>query len=273
MRFAPFAWLVGVILTGTLVVGCAEPESAEQDAIAMSGPVNRPGSASEVWEVRNAWSDTDTEAAKEAGIAWDADSGLSWEEKYEQWVESLEIVERESHGKTFAMRTPYGNKSLAAPNLDCGEVAYTMRLAFASWYHLPFYVKGWYEGKALFGGHFGFVGSDGVGHGSFPSFKNRYSDHEGSWEPGMEWPEDKSLRKKRLGDDDRNEWLEGEGGEIAGVGVYFDEIFLNKRAGHFARLLLLFYGSVNLASSANLYHVDAAAIRAGDVLLKRSHRV
>lgn len=274
MARAPWVWLVSTALTGAFVIGCGEPEpeSVEQDAVSMSGPVARPGSVTEVWDVRNAWTDTDTPEALRAGLAWGEASGLSWEEKYEAWVQSLDIVPRESSGKTFSIRTPYGDKELPAPHLDCGEVAYTLRVAFSSWYHLPFYVKGWHEGQAIYGGHFGFVKSDGTGFDGFPSFRDKYADYEGSWTEGAAWPSDATLRKRRLGDDDRNAFLEDGDGEIAGVGVYFDEIFLNKRAGHFARLLLLYFGSVNLASSANLYHVEAHAIRAGDVLLKRSHK-
>jgi hypothetical protein len=269
MRYTPLAFVVCAALA-TLATGCAdaEPEQTEQDAISMSGPIARPGSATEVWEVRNAWSDTDPEA----GIAWEASSGLTWEQKYQAWVQSLPTIEKTSgYGKTFAVRTPYGDKELPAPTLDCGEVAYMLRVAFSSWYHLPFYVVGWNDGKAMYGGHMGFVTRDGYRFDGFPSFRTRYADYEDSWAPGDEWPRDNSLRKRRLGDDDRNEFLEEEGDPELGIGAYFDEIFLNKRAGHFARLLLLFYGSINLADAANLYHVDADAIAAGDILLKRTN--
>ncbi len=268
MRYTPAIILVCTVLWG----GCADtqPQQTEQDVKSMSGPTARPGGETEVWEVRNRWQETDSADARKAGMAWEADSGLSWDQKYAAWIEGLEIIERADYGKTFAILTPYGEKQLPAPWLDCAEVMWTLRIAFSSWYHLPFYVKGWYEGKAMFAGHMGFVTADGKGFPGFENYRDAYPDYEDSWSEGDAWPSNTSLRKKRLGTDDRNEFLEVEGGPELGAGAYFDEIFLNKRAGFFARMMLLFYGSVDLASSANMFHVEADAIRASDVLLKRN---
>jgi hypothetical protein len=55
-------------------------------------------------------------------------------------------------------------------------------------------------------------------------------------------------------------------------GAYLDEIHLNKRAGHFTALMLVWFGSVNLADPANTFHVKAASIRTGDILLERWQR-
>ena len=56
-------------------------------------------------------------------------------------------------------------------------------------------------------------------------------------------------------------------------GAFADEIHLNKRAGHFLVLLLDYFGSVNLADSANTYNLVPDKVRAGDVLLERWQRV
>ncbi len=40
----------------------------------------------EVWAVSRDWADVDGEA----GMAWGANSGLNWEQKYSAWVQSME---------------------------------------------------------------------------------------------------------------------------------------------------------------------------------------
>jgi len=232
--------------------------------------------ATEVWSADNRWADVDTSAARLAGMAWPEDSGLTWEEKYMAWVQSLGATPGNVAGKTtFKVKTPYGDRELPAPTLDCGEVAYMLRVAFASWYHLPFFVKGW-DGEArrsVFAGHFGFVYGDGSRAGNFPKFKNSYADYEGSWSEGQEWPSDTKLRGRRLGDDDGNPFLENANGSEAGLGAYADELFLNKRTGYFVRLVMLYFGSINLADGSNLVHIAPEALTAGDVLLYRRKRV
>src|SRR5688500_6086815 len=43
----------------------------------------------QVWTARNAWDDTTTPAARAAGIAWAADSGLTWDQKYAAWIDAM----------------------------------------------------------------------------------------------------------------------------------------------------------------------------------------
>ena len=83
------------------------------------------------------------------------------------------------------------------------------------------------------------------------------------------WPKDDKLRQRGLyGGGDDMDFIE----EGARAGAYFDEIFLNKRAGHFMRLVLAYFGSMNLASSRNTYNIKPQVVRAGDVLLERWQR-
>lgn len=243
------------------------PDELKLDGFAQNGPAVRPGAPTEVWSADNAWADRDTPAARAAGIAWPADSGLDWEEKYERWIASMEKIARRGSGSTFAVPTPYGTRTFEAPTLECAEVAVFLRITFASWYHLPFYLQGWDADarKPLFAGHFGFVYPDGARAGRFPLFRDAYRDHERTWREGQPWPSDARLRGMRLGNDDGNPFL----GEGLGAGAYFDELFLNKRVGYFSRLALLYFGSVNLADGANMFHVRPEAIRAGDTLLER----
>ncbi|MBL9026382.1 MAG: hypothetical protein JNL21_29570 [Myxococcales bacterium] len=264
---------VALLLTALGLLGCSEDQKFEaSNQTDTSGPVAKSGAAWEVWSVDNAWSDTDTAAAKKAGLAWGENSGLTWEEKFDRWVGGLETMPSESGwGQTISITTPFGDKKLPAPTLECAEVAIFLRVAFASWYHLPFYLRGWDSEtkQAVFAGHFGFVNAAGNGVGKFPRFKEKYKDHEKTWKPGDAWPSDTVLRGRRLGDDDTVAFLTGPNGEEVGAGAYFDEIFLNKRTGHFMRLILLYFGSVNLADGSNMFHVAPEAASAGDVLLER----
>ncbi len=243
------------------------PPGGKFDLDGDGGPRVRDGSATEVWAATRDWLDTDSAA----GVAWEADSGLNWEEKFDAWVASFEPTERASgYGQTFRIATPFGDRVFDAPTLECAEVATFLRVAFASWYNLPFYLQGWdaHTRQWMYAGHFGFVNSSGDNIGRFPNFRTRYADHTGEWSPGDEWPTDSRLRTYRLGDDDGIAFLE----DGAGAGAYFDEFFLNKRAGYFMRLVLLYFGSANLADEANMFHIDATATFAGDVLLERWQR-
>ena len=250
-----------------LLMGCAGDEVAPRklqamETVSRTGPIDRPAGVSEVWSVRRGWSDL-------------AEDGVSYEDKYSRWIDGMGVTDKTGGGgKTFVWTTPYDGRQLEAPRLDCAEVAYLLRIAFASWFHLPFYVQGWdaERRQPVYAGHMGFVDKNGQPLVGFPHYRDRYADHQDSWSPGDPWPRDEALRKRRLGDDDRNIFLEEEGGEELGAGAYFDELFLNKRVGHFARLLLVYYGSINLADGSNMFHVTAESIRAGDVLLKRDKR-
>ena len=223
-----------------------------------------------VWDVTHAWDDV----TAEAGLAWSADSGLDWHGKYAAWVASLKPIPYadDPDDRTFEMTTPYG-KTLPAPVLECAEVAIFMRATFASWYGLPFYLEAWDKGKPLYIGHFGFLRHDGSNFGRSPDFARRYTDHSGAWSAGQQWPSDSRLRGRGLyGGGDEMPFLTGSGTKPARAGAYFDEIYLNKRVGHFMLLALSWFGSMHLADGANMFHVKPETIRPGDVLLERWQR-
>lgn len=246
------------------------PDEAKADGIDALGPSIAAGAETEVWAVRNQWDERDTAEARRAGVAWGENSGLDWEEKFDRWIASFEVVARDGYGQTFRMRTPFGERAFDAPTLECAEVALFLRATFASWYGLPFFVTGW-DGRtrqALYAGHFGFVTRSGARLGNFPAFRTAYADYTSRWRPGQPWPSDARLRAMRLGDDDAVTFLSRDG-RVAGAGAYFDEIFLNKRVGYFMRLLLLYFGSTNLADSANTFHVQPEALAPGDILIER----
>lgn len=273
-RSSPLALLASLLAIVTMLLGCeAEDENPTKfetsDVTDSKGPTVAKGAASEVWSADNAWADTATPAAKKAGIAWDADSGLNWEQKFDAWVASLEPIDTD-HGKTFRLRTPFGDRTLPGPVLECAEVAYMLRATFASWYNLPFFLRGWDSTakKTVYAGHFGFIYADGSIASGFPTFKSKYKDHTKTWQPGQAWPSDATLRSRRLGDDD-TQVITGPNGEELGAGAYFDEAFLNKRTGYFIRLMLLYFGSVNLADGNNMFHIAPEATSAGDVLVER----
>lgn len=249
------------------------PDEVKADGVESLGPTVVAGSATEVWAVRNQWEDRDTPEARRAGIAWGENSGLDWEQKFDRWIASFEVVARNGYGQTFRMRTPFGDRAFDAPTLECAEVALFLRAAFASWYGLPFFVTGWdARGRQpMYAGHFGFVNRRGERIANFPNFRTEYSDWTSHWRPGQPWPSDARLRSLRLGNDDVVTFLSRDG-KVAGAGAYFDEVFLNKRVGYFIRLLLLYFGSVNLADSANTFHVRAEALAPGDLLIERWQR-
>ncbi|MFW5879026.1 MAG: hypothetical protein ACOCVR_04325, partial [Myxococcota bacterium] len=70
------------------VVGPFDPavEAGKEDGVGALGPqVSWDDGAARVWEVKRAWADV----TPEAGVAWEANSGLTWTEKYAAWVGSL----------------------------------------------------------------------------------------------------------------------------------------------------------------------------------------
>ncbi len=224
------------------------------------------GSDTQVWAATRDWNDTDAAA----GLAWPADSGLTWDEKYAAWVESLPKIDAEGYGETFELTTPHG-RTLRAPKLECAEATVFLRVAFASWYGLPFYMTAWAEGSNLHFGHFG-VWRDDFADGRFPRFRVSYADHTAAG-PGAteaDWPRDAKLARRKLttSGDDANEWM----GDDKYAGAYFDEIFLNKRVGHFLVFVLTYTGSIHLASTSNTFNLAPEAVRAGDTLLHRWQR-
>jgi len=249
----------------------AEPNAGKADSLygpdTVSTETDRGNTA--VWEVVIQWADTDSAAAREAGIAWDANSGLDWNGKYSAWIRSMVKVDGyDSYYSTFELTTPWG-KTVVSPALECAETAIFLRATFASWYGLPFFMAGGSPPNQLIFGHFGAVRSDGSSYG--PAYKSRYKDYSDRGASAVgDWPHDSSLRKKRLGgsqDDDQPALGEG-----LHAGAYMDEIFLNKRTGHFMLLLLSYFGSVNLASTSNTFNLVPEAIEPGDTLLERWQR-
>lgn len=225
-----------------------------------------------VWEVTTTWDSLDPAA----GLAWSANSGLTWSEKFSQWIDSLEQFESvDPWGRqitTFELTTPWG-KTLPSPRLECAETAFFLRTAFASWYGLPFYTKS----GSIFFGHFGVVDLNGEAarlsadsDNRFPAYAAQYNDFTeelsnlNKEEIVAQWPQDTRLRSRHLADDDNNTFL----GDEAGAGAYFDEVFLNKRVGYFMRHLLLYNGSIHLIHT-NTFNLKPRAIKAGDIQLHR----
>lgn len=235
----------------------------KQDNAGVAGlPVNGNYGASSAWEVRNQWEDTETAAAREAGIAWEADSGLNWDEKYAAWVDSLGTVEG-FDGSTFEVVNPWG-KSIQAAKLDCADVALALRASFAAWYNLPFFLTAFDKGKPIYFGHFGIRTKDGNWN-NMPNF-SQFADHSARGESALsDWPQDATLRKRGVQSGDDQPFL----GEGARTGTWLDEIHLNKRAARFIRLMLVFTGSSHLADSRNTFNLAPEAVREGDVNLHR----
>jgi hypothetical protein len=234
--------------------------------------VNTNTTRTQVWDARNKWNDTDqNDAARAAGIAWSADSGLDWDEKFSRWVASFDWIESTAgYYDTFVLTTPWG-KSLPSPALECAEMAMFLRITFAAWYELPFFLEAVdRHGTRIYFGHNGVRTQNGR-YNNTPEYGRRYDDHSDMATADYEanWPEDSTLRKRKLyGGTDSQPML----GPDSVFGEYVDEIHLNKRAGYFTMLTINYLGSVNLADTANTYNIVPEAVTAGDVLLERWQR-
>ncbi len=279
------------LLALVLVQGCGPEDEDPHEGATPLGPGPRLGkadgtgvkslrvsgdySSTRVWKVKNRWEDTDTAAAREAGITWKADSGLNWDEKFAHWIEQVEKINahESTYSQTFKLTTPWGTKTLPAPSLDCADVWLFLRATFAAWYHLPFYLEAMDGSKRVFFGHFGVRTRSGR-WGSMPKFAQYYKDYTymaatlSDAELLEQWPEDSRLRKRGVGSGDEQPFLS----EDARMGTYLDEVHLNKRAGHFIRLLMIYTGTPNLADSHNTYNLVPDALREGDALLYRRAR-
>ncbi|MCO4747641.1 MAG: hypothetical protein KC912_22790 [Proteobacteria bacterium] len=252
---------------GKWVMG-PSPSFRSQGYTAMGPSTAGLSGSTAVWDAPQRWySVTD-----EAGLAWDANSGLTWDEKYAAWVDSLAQTVSEDGHATVELETPWG-RTLASPRLECAEMAMFLRVTFASWHGLPFYMTAWTSSGDVHFGHFGIVDASGNRLSGYPNFANSYSDHTAAF-AGMSdadvllgWPDDASLEDDQLTSqgDDAVAFL----GADAYAGAYFDELFLNKRAGHFLMRLLVNFGSMHLASARNTWNLDPHALREGDLLLQR----
>jgi hypothetical protein len=236
------------------------------DTVGVPGPlVNTNTTETQVWTARNKWEDRDTAAARTAGPAWGENSGLNWDEKYALWIESMPRIPATNYGDTFQLTTPWG-RTFPMASLECSEVAIFLRIAFASWYELPFYMTATdSKGVRIYFGHFG-ARTVNSRYGTMPRYAVQYKDYTKTWQPGQAWPQDSGLRRKALsgGSDDNDFIFAG-----AKTGAYMDEVFLNKRVGHFVVMMLDYFGSMNLANSRNTYNIKPAATRTGDVLIER----
>jgi len=212
----------------------------------------------EAWKVLRGWDDV----TPEAGLAWGASSGLTWQQKYSKWISSLRKIPRFGEtGMTFEITTPHPNgKVVPAPVIDCADTAMMLRLTFASWYGLPVLVK---LGSNYYG-HFG-IRVGGAAAASIPLCSGcDFSKYTAADLTSKGWPKGATLRAKVVGASDANPALGG-----VRTGGYLDELFLNKRAGIVIARLLNDAGSANLAGSTNLYDIQPKAIQAGDVLIER----
>jgi hypothetical protein len=225
--------------------------------------------STQVWEVRNQWTDIDTEDALKEGMAWSKESGLDWNQKYSLWIRKMDKISAYTYGDTFQLITPF-NKTLPAPSIECAETSLFLRATFASWYQLPFFVEAKDRNrKRVFLGHFGFLTELGK-YSSTPNFKTAYRDYSDQYTLDAEWPKDTKLRKRKLGgsEDDQQPFISAD----AHAGTYFDEIFLNKRVGYFMVYLLSYFGSINLADPSNTFNIKPESTREGDTLLHRWRR-
>lgn len=244
-------------------------EPLEEDEFGLgyefAGPTSSTiSSSTAVWSATRRWYEVSTEA----GIAWSANSGLSWDEKYARWIDGLERAAAESGGDTVYLMTPWGKK-LAAPKLECAETSMFLRATFAAWYNLPFFMTAYHPDiGAVHYGHFGIVTNSGARLSGSPTFGLTYKDYTSTWRTGQAWPQDTDLRGRYLtaAKDDKIGFL---GGANDYAGAYFDEMHLNKRAGQFLLRLLVNFGSIHLVSPQNTFDVAPSAIREGDMLVER----
>ncbi len=290
MRIVKSVCLLLVLAMGLNVAGCVtEPIEGEDDygiegdlepgeplgkadSAGIKGPrVNNDTRATQVWDARNKWEETDTEAARAAGLAWPADSGLNWDEKFAAWIQSMERqAGNDTYYETFTLTTPWG-KTLPAPKLECAELAIFLRVTFAAWYKLPFYMEARdSKGTRVYFGHFG-ARTKTSRYKKTPLYGQWYKDYSNysAEQLSQAWPRDEKLRGRGLyGGGDEMDFIE----PGARAGAYFDEIHLNKRAGHFLRLILSYFGSMHLASSRNTFNLKPSALDTGDILLERWQR-
>ncbi|HEY0476829.1 MAG TPA: hypothetical protein VGD37_04860 [Kofleriaceae bacterium] len=246
------------------------PPGKEDSELRRGLPVATDTTRTQVWTARNRWEDTDTPAARAAGLAWPAGSGLTWDAKFSRWVASLAWAPSvDGYSTTVQLTTPWG-KTLPAPMLECAETSLFLRITFAAWYELPLVLESQDEhGQLVYFGHNGVRTRSGR-YAQSPEFAIRYQDHTASSDWRTHWPSDAVLRGKRIagGEDDQPELAPG-----AHFGAYLDALHLNKRAGYFTILVLDYLGSANLADPANAYNLVPDAVRPGDFLIERWQRV
>lgn len=243
------------------------PAPGKADAVlgARAVPSSADASTTAVWEVTRQWS---SKVDADFLPYFRKSDGLTWNQAFAQFVEKLETTTSVNGYKTYKLTNPWG-KTLPIGALECAEQAMFLRVTFSAWFRLPFFLEA-VDGKStrVFAGHFGFRTLAGR-YTNFPEFKTKYRDGSAT-ATAANWPKDAALRVKALGADDDQSAILGQSG--ATFGTYLDELHANKRVGHFTMLMLVWFGSVNLADPANTFHLKPEALRAGDVLLERWQR-
>jgi hypothetical protein len=223
----------------------------------------------EVWAAPHRWYDVSTEA----GMAWSASSGLTWDQKYAAWIDGMASTTSDDGWMTVEIRTPWG-RTIPSPRLECAELAMFLRATFASWYGLPFYMTAWHSSVGnLHFGNFGVVDDAGRRVTGYPTYASTYKDHTATYAGRSDaeilaaWPHDAVLQGRKLTTlaDDHNDWM----GEGKYSGAYFDELFLNKRVGYLLLSLLTNFGSMHVADDINTFNLDPEAIREGDASVQR----
>ena len=239
----------------------------KEDSAGVPGlPVAGNYAETQAWTVANQWEDTTTAEARKAGIAWGADSGLNWDEKFSRWVASFEQIQSfDSWFKTISISTPFG-KAVPGPKIDCADLTLLLRLSFAAWYRLPIYFVGYDRGKVVYFGHFGIRTVDGR-WSQAPAFGSAYRDYTNLTpaQYGESWPKDTALRTRGVANNDGLPFL----GDGARLGAFLDEIHLNKRAARLIFFAQAYLGSHNMADSRNTYNLVPEAVKPGDVLVFR----
>ena len=245
------------------------PPGKEDSELRRGILVNTDTTRTQVWSARNKWEDIDTTAANAAGLAWPANSGLTWDVKYAKWIDSLAFIPSlDNFSMTVELTTPWG-KRLPSPSLECAELSLFLRITFAAWHELPLFLEAQDgNGKRVYFGHNG-VRTQAGRYAQSPEFAIRYKDHSKSLDWQTTWPSDAALRAKRVaGGEDVQPMIAPD----ARFGAYLDEIHLNKRAGYFTVMALDYLGSVNLADPANAYNIVPDVVRSGDTLIERWQR-
>jgi hypothetical protein len=218
----------------------------------------------QAWVVTNQWEDTATPDAKLAGMAWSANSGLNWDEKFAAWVGSFQQIDGDFNTwfKTIAVPTPFG-KTVHAAKVDCADLAILLRISFAAWYHLPIYLVGYDHNTPVYFGHFGVRTAAGPWSlaPNFPSYADYSTQTPAQYT--AHWPQDTALRTRGISAGDDLPFL----GPKARLGAFLDEIHLNKRAARLVLFAQAYLGSHNMVDSRNTYNIVPEALRTGDVLM------
>ena len=239
------------------------PLGKEDSAGIASLPVAGDYASTQAWTVSNQWEDTDTADARKAGITWDANSGLNWDQKFSMWVGSFQQIPNiDGWFQTITISTPF-SKSVPGPKIDCADLALLLRISFAAWYHLPIYFVGYDGNTPIYFGHFGVRTASGQWSHA-PAFAT-YTDYSNETpdQYTAKWPQDVPLRTRGVSPGDDLPFL----GPGAREGAFLDEIHLNKRAARLVLFAQAYLGSHNMVDSRNMYNIVPEALRTGDVLM------